>query len=173
MCCVPRSSSHPEENKQAHTLKGEATEAQGPKKAPENAIDGVKTKRRREMRPRERQEREQPASRVSTRMCLFFLTFFSLKGASIVTEERHPVVQVPATMMDLSPQTMSRINPSFPKLSLCHSSELPALCITEIRLSRYNVKKPLPWSWAWTTIPAALRRPRQEDHQFEAILSYR
>lgn len=73
-------------NRSTH-FKGEATAAQGPKKAPENAIDGVKTKRRREMRSGERQEREQPASRVLTWMCLFFLTFFSLKGESIVTEE--------------------------------------------------------------------------------------
>lgn len=54
----------------------------------------------------------------------------------------------------------------------CHVSELPVLCITEIRSPHCNVKKPLPWSWAWTTIPV-LRRPRQEDRQFEAILGYK
>lgn len=71
------------------------------------------------MRSEERQEREQPASRALTRICLFFLTFFSLKSESMVTEERLPAVQ----------------------REPCHVSELPVLCITEIQSPHCDVKK--------------------------------
>lgn len=71
------------------------------------------------MRSGGRQALEQPALRALTQICLLFLTFLTLKGESIVTEERHPAVQ----------------------REPCHTSELPVLCIMEIRSPRCSVKK--------------------------------